>query len=98
MIAMRLLVIAAAVIGASVPVRSPAACRLSRAELVRPAAGDRLGEPVPDAVDGYRPRGPAIGLAAGLGLVTFSDASGPIWCASSWGPTAMPWWWEYGRE
>jgi hypothetical protein len=33
----------------------------------------------PTLSDRRNPRGPAIGLAAGTGLVTFSDVDGPAW-------------------
>ncbi len=51
----------------------------SRAELVRPQLDIASAHQFPTLAPDTDPRGPAIGLAAGLGLVTFTDGSGPMW-------------------
>jgi CubicO group peptidase (beta-lactamase class C family) len=51
----------------------------SRAELVRPQLDIASAHQFPTLASDTDPRGPAIGLAAGLGLVTFTDAAGPMW-------------------
>ena len=54
---------------------SPAA----RAELVRPQLPIATAHQFPPLIAETDARGPEIGLAAGLGLVTFEDASGRMW-------------------
>ena len=51
----------------------------SRAELVRPALPIRLASQFPTLAAETGVEHERIGLAAGLGLVTFRDASGPAW-------------------
>ncbi len=51
----------------------------SRAELVRPQAPITSAHQFPTLATGVEPRNADIGLAAGLGLVTFQDTSGPAW-------------------
>ena len=51
----------------------------SRAELVRPQLAITSAHQFPTLEPGTDARGPAIGLSAGLGLVCFTDASGPMW-------------------
>lgn len=51
----------------------------SRAELVRPQLAITSAGQFPTLAAETDPRGPAVGLAAGLGLVTFTDASGLMW-------------------
>ncbi len=51
----------------------------SRAELVRPQFPIMGAHQFPTLVPEGDPRGPAINLSAGLGMVTFADASGPMW-------------------
>jgi CubicO group peptidase (beta-lactamase class C family) len=51
----------------------------SRAEFARSQAPILSATQFPTLSDRRDPRGPAIGLAAGTGLVTFSDADGPAW-------------------
>ncbi|MBC7768006.1 MAG: beta-lactamase family protein [Phycisphaerales bacterium] len=51
----------------------------SRAELVRAQFPILSAHQFPTLRTETDPRGPAINLSAGLGLVTFNDASGPMW-------------------
>lgn len=51
----------------------------SRAELTRPQFAITSAHQFPTLLTGADPRGAAIELSAGLGLVTFADASGPMW-------------------
>ena len=51
----------------------------SRAELVRPQLAITAPHQFPTLITDTDPRNAAIGLAAGLGLVTFQDNSGPAW-------------------
>ncbi len=51
----------------------------SRAELVRPQLAITAARQFPTLAPASDPRGPAIGLAAGLGLITFTDVSGLMW-------------------
>lgn len=51
----------------------------SRAELVRAQVPITSRHQFPTLATDIEPRNEAIGLAAGLGLVTFTDASGPAW-------------------
>lgn len=50
----------------------------SREELTRAQFPILSAHQFPTLVPGGDPRGPAIGLSAGVGVVTFNDASGPI--------------------
>lgn len=50
----------------------------SRDELTRAQFPILSAHQFPTLVPGSDPRGPAIGLSAGVGVVTFNDASGPI--------------------
>lgn len=50
----------------------------SRAELTRAQFPIMSAHQFPTLLPGGDPRGPAIGLSAGIGVVTFSDASGPM--------------------
>jgi CubicO group peptidase (beta-lactamase class C family) len=60
-------------------VRGEGLSEKSRAEYVRSQAPILSATQFPTLSDRRDPRGPAIGLAAGTGLVTFSDADGPAW-------------------
>jgi CubicO group peptidase (beta-lactamase class C family) len=60
-------------------VRGEGLSEKSRAEFVRSQAPILSATQFPTLSDRRDPRGPAIGLAAGTGLVTFSDADGPSW-------------------
>jgi CubicO group peptidase (beta-lactamase class C family) len=60
-------------------VRGEGLSEKSRAEFVRSQAPILSATQFPTLSDRRDPRGPAIGLAAGTGLVTFSDADGPAW-------------------
>jgi len=51
----------------------------ARAELVRPQFPIMGAHQFPTLVPAGDPRGPAINLSAGLGVVTFTDASGSMW-------------------
>ena len=51
----------------------------SRAELVRPQLAIPFAHQFPTLRNDTDPRASQIGLAAGLGLVTFNDASGRMW-------------------
>ncbi len=51
----------------------------SRAELVRPQLPIRSARQFPSLLEETDPRGPEIGLSAGLGLVTFQDEAGLSW-------------------
>lgn len=51
----------------------------SRAELVRAQLPITSAHQFPTLTAGVDPRNAEIGLAAGLGLVTFQDATGPAW-------------------
>lgn len=53
--------------------------RRSRAELVRPQLAIPFAHQFPTLTSDTDPRASQIGLAAGLGLVTFNDASGHMW-------------------
>ena len=50
----------------------------SRAELTRAQFPIMSAHQFPTLLPGGDPRGPAIGLSAGIGVVTFNDASGPM--------------------
>jgi CubicO group peptidase (beta-lactamase class C family) len=50
----------------------------SRAELTRPQFPINSAHQFPTLLTNTDPRGPAIGLSAGLGVVTFRDPSGPM--------------------
>jgi CubicO group peptidase (beta-lactamase class C family) len=50
----------------------------SRAELTRPQLAVRSAHQFPTLLDWTDPRGAEINLSAGLGLLTFTDASGPM--------------------
>lgn len=50
----------------------------SRAELTRPQFAITSAHQFPTLAPDTDPRGPAVNLSAGLGVVTFSDASGPM--------------------
>lgn len=60
-------------------IRGQGLSKAARAELIRPQRDIRSAHQFPTLRDWTDPRGPAIGLSAGLGLVTFRDASGPMW-------------------
>jgi CubicO group peptidase (beta-lactamase class C family) len=60
-------------------VRGEGLSEKSRAEFVRSQAPILSATQFPTLSGRRDPRGPAIGLAAGTGLVTFSDADGPSW-------------------
>jgi CubicO group peptidase (beta-lactamase class C family) len=51
----------------------------SRAAMVRGQLPIRTAHQFPSLQESADPRGATIGLAAGLGVVTFQDASGPMW-------------------
>ncbi len=51
----------------------------SRAEMVRPQFPITSSHQFPTLEAGTEPRNAEIGLSAGLGLVTFQDATGPAW-------------------
>jgi hypothetical protein len=51
----------------------------SRAEFVRPQLPIASAHQFPTLADATDPRGVAIGLAAGLGVVACHDAAGPLW-------------------
>ena len=51
----------------------------SRAEFVRPQLPIASAHQFPTLIDATDPRGTAIGLAAGLAVVTCRDAAGPLW-------------------
>jgi CubicO group peptidase (beta-lactamase class C family) len=51
----------------------------SRAELIRPQAPITSPHQFPTLTTGIEPRNAEIGLAAGLGVVTFRDTTGPAW-------------------
>ena len=51
----------------------------SRSEFVRPQLPIVSAHQFPTLVDATDPRGTAIGLAAGLAVVTCRDAAGPLW-------------------
>jgi len=53
--------------------------RASRAELVRPQAPITSAHQFPTLAPAVNPANADIGLAAGLGVVTFMDGSGPAW-------------------
>jgi CubicO group peptidase (beta-lactamase class C family) len=60
-------------------VRGDGLSAAARAELVRPQVPIPSAHQFPTLVTDTGPRNAAIQLAAGLGLVTFQDASGPAW-------------------
>jgi CubicO group peptidase (beta-lactamase class C family) len=60
-------------------VRGDGLTRASRAELVRPQAPIASAGQFPTLTAATEPRNAAVRLSAGLGLVTFEDASGPAW-------------------
>ena len=60
-------------------VRGDGLSAAARAELVRPQAPITSAHQFPTLRDWIGPNNAGIGLAAGLGLVTFRDASGPAW-------------------
>jgi CubicO group peptidase (beta-lactamase class C family) len=51
----------------------------SRAELVRPQVPIKSSHQFPTLMTETEPRNAEIGLAAGLGVVTFTDTTGPAW-------------------
>lgn len=51
----------------------------SRAEMIRPQVPITSAHQFPSLAPGVNPNNKAIELAAGLGLVTFHDTSGPAW-------------------
>ena len=60
-------------------VRGDGLSAASRAELVRPQFPITSRHQFPTLLADTEPRNAEIGLAAGLGLVTFQDTSGPAW-------------------
>lgn len=60
-------------------VRGDGLSAASRAELVRPQVPITSSHQFPTLMTETEPRNAEIGLAAGLGLVTFQDTSGPAW-------------------
>lgn len=60
-------------------VRGEGLSAASRAELVRPQVAITSASQFPTLATESEPRNAEIGLAAGLGLVTFRDSSGPAW-------------------
>ncbi len=60
-------------------VRGDGLSAVSRAELVRPQFPITSRHQFPTLMTDTEPRNAQIGLAAGLGLVTFQDTSGPAW-------------------
>ena len=60
-------------------VRGDGLSAASRAELVRPQFPITSRHQFPTLMSDTEPRNAEIGLAAGLGLVTFQDTSGPAW-------------------
>lgn len=60
-------------------VRGDGLSAASRAELVRPQVPIATAHQFPTLRDWVEPKNAEIGLAAGLGLVTFRDVSGPAW-------------------
>jgi len=60
-------------------VRGEGLTKTSRAELVRPQVPILSPRQFPTLSEALEPGNAKIGLAAGLGLVTFQDSSGPAW-------------------
>ncbi|GJM08861.1 MAG: hypothetical protein DHS20C11_11370 [Lysobacteraceae bacterium] len=60
-------------------VRGEGLSKASRSELVRPQVPITSAHQFPTLSSELEPRNVEIGLAAGLGLVTFRDSSGPAW-------------------
>jgi CubicO group peptidase (beta-lactamase class C family) len=60
-------------------VRGDGLSAASRAELIRPQAPITSSHQFPTLMTETEPRNAEINLAAGLGLVTFQDTSGPAW-------------------
>lgn len=60
-------------------VRGDGLLRKSRAELVRPQLAIRSASQFPTLNERVDPRGPANGLAAGLGVVTIQDGKDRLW-------------------
>jgi CubicO group peptidase (beta-lactamase class C family) len=60
-------------------VRGEGLSRASRAELVRPQLAIVSASQFPTLADTRDPRGPAIGLAAGLGVITLRDGRDRLW-------------------
>jgi len=60
-------------------VRGDGLSAASRAELIRPQVAITSPHQFPTLITDIEPRNAALGLAAGLGVVTFRDASGPAW-------------------
>jgi len=60
-------------------VRGEGLTRASRAELTRPQFPVQSAHQFPSFRPDRDPRGPAINLSAGLGMITFADASGLMW-------------------
>lgn len=60
-------------------VRGEGLSAASRAELVRPQVPITSAHQFPTLLPWVEPKNAEVGLAAGLGLVTFRDASGPAW-------------------
>ncbi|SHH00083.1 serine hydrolase [Massilia sp. CF038] len=60
-------------------VRGDGLSAAARAELVRPQLAIDSRQQFPTLLEAVEPHHAAIGLAAGLGVVTFRDRSGPAW-------------------
>lgn len=60
-------------------VRGDGLSAASRAEMVRPQLAITSAQQFPTLLDKTDPRGPAMGLAAGVGVVAFEDAGGRAW-------------------
>jgi len=60
-------------------VRGDGLSKASRRELVRPQRPIQSARQFPTLWDWTDPRGPAIALSAGLGVVTYLDDNGPSW-------------------
>ena len=60
-------------------VRGDGLTRASRAEMMRPQIPITSVHQFPTLVPGTNPANATIGLAAGLGLITFQDARGEVW-------------------
>ncbi len=63
----------------SAVIRGEGLSKDARAELVRPQLDIRSMRQFPSHLDWTDPRGPEIGLSAGLGLVTYQDDAGLAW-------------------
>ncbi len=60
-------------------IRGDGLSRSARAEMMRPQLAITSAHEFPSLAPATNPRDSDIGLAAGLGLVTFQDTSGPAW-------------------